>query len=261
MATFLKANKALGQHFLTSSKVINKITQNKTFDFDAIIEVGPGPGVLTTPLSQHQVPLILIEKDQRFESPLKEVTPKVYIQDALEFPFASELAQIGENIWLVSNLPYNVSVPLTLLFLQRPQLKHLTLMYQKEVALRFLPAKNNMNSLLALSSVYFDIKKLVAAPPGAFSPPPKVESLVLEFHRKESPDFPVEEFSQLETFFRKTFENRRKQLFSVLKKNYPHEVVKEAFLRAEITATIRAEALELDQLLILYRTLAACPTL
>src|SRR5690606_31558120 len=122
----------------------------------------------------------------------------------------------------VSNLPYNVSVPLTLSFLRVPEIKNMTLMYQKEVAEKILPKdpRNAMGSLHALTVSQFDVSHVVHAPPGAFVPPPKVDSLVLNFRRKEVPLVPLERVDVFEEFLRLVFAQRRKQLGGILKKEW-----------------------------------------
>src|SRR5665647_728814 len=108
----------------------------------------------------------------------------------MEFDWKNFLSTHGfKSIWLVSNLPYNVSVPLTLSFLRIPEIKYMTLMYQKEVAEKILPKdlRNSMGSLHVLNLTQFEISHVVNAPPGAFLPPPKVDSQVLQFKRREIP--------------------------------------------------------------------------
>src|SRR5690606_15493279 len=152
---------------------------------------------LTPHLAKYNVPLFVIEMDERFVEILAPVVGEgnIFRQDALEFPWDEFLAKHKfQSIWLVSNLPYNVSVPLTLSFLRIPQITHMTLMYQKEVAQKILPndPRNAMGSLHAMCLSQFELKHVVYAPPGAFVPPPKVDSQVLGFKRKEHPDIPLE---------------------------------------------------------------------
>src|SRR5690606_10476549 len=142
---------------------------------DAIIEVGPGPAVLTPHLAKYNKPLFVIEMDERFVELLAPVVgaENIFRQDALEFNWNEFLSKHQfKNIWLVSNLPYNVSVPLTLAFMRIPEIKQMTLMYQKEVAEKILPkeTRNSMGSLHALMKTQFELQHVVYAPPGAFVP-------------------------------------------------------------------------------------------
>ena len=213
MGKLPSANKALGQHFLTDKKTIEMITSDFADQADVIIEVGPGPGVLTKDLAQKGLPLYLIEKDDRFIDDLKLLTPNVFNEDALDFNWDNLLTELeGKNIWLVSNLPYNVGTPLFLKFLQLPAIKFMTLMFQKEVGEKtyLREQKNTTNGLLTLSSIYFDSKVLRKVAPGCFSPPPKVDSIVVSYQRKSSPKFPVDDFKQIDRWTRAIFSQKRK---------------------------------------------------
>jgi 16S rRNA (adenine1518-N6/adenine1519-N6)-dimethyltransferase len=255
---FPEANKSFGQHFLNSPTVINKITSPLPTGIDAIVEIGPGPAVLTPHLANYHLPLHVIEMDERFVEILSPIVGADYIyrQDALLFDWESFLKKHNyKSIWLVSNLPYNVSVPLTTSFLRIPEIKHMTLMYQKEVAQKILPndPRNAMGSLHALTLSQFELKHVVYAPPGAFVPPPKVDSQVLGFKRKESPEIKLNEIDQFEKYLRLIFSQKRKQLGGILKNQWGHEETVRKLQIAEIDSKVRAEALTYAQVLKLFR--------
>lgn len=257
MSRFPTANKSFGQHFLSSPSVINKITSPLPVGTDAIVEIGPGPAVLTPHLAKYNLPLFVIEMDERFVEILEPVVgaDKIFRQDALLFDWDDFLTKNKFNaIWLVSNLPYNVSVPLTLSFLRIPTIKSMTLMYQKEVAEKILPKdpRNAMGSLHALTLSQFEISQVVHAPPGAFVPPPKVDSLVLNFKRRETPFVELKNVDHYETFLRLVFSQRRKQLGGILKKDWGVKVATEALAATSLNSEIRAEALTFNQVLKLY---------
>ncbi len=259
MSKFPMANKSFGQHFLSSQTVITKITSPLPAGTDAIIEVGPGPAVLTPKLREYNLPFSVIEMDTRFVELLAPIVgmENVYNQDALEFNWPAFLEKTKfENIWLVSNLPYNVSVPLTLSFLRIPQIKNMTLMYQKEVADKILPKdpKNSMGSLHVMCKTQFDLRHVVHAPPGAFVPPPKVDSSVLHFARKSVPDISLSEIDQFEKILRLMFSQRRKQLGGILKSDWGAEVVQRVFDTLSLSQQVRAEALTYQDVLNLYHT-------
>lgn len=262
-----RANKNLGQHFLRDNKVIQNICDDFVKDAKAIVEIGPGPGILTKFLTQKDLPYLCIEKDPRMEEFLKDFAKpeSIVIGDALEIPLAQQLDASflpKEDLWLVSNLPYNVSVPLTRLFLTIPSIRYMTLMVQKEVGEKMLPTilpkneqKNGMNSLHVLLSTWFDIKLNCKVAPGAFIPPPKVDSVVLSFTRKTSPILPLTECDNLESFLRKVFSNRRKQVGTVLKSHFHPETLKLALEKAQIDPKLRAETFNLTQIGLLYSLL------
>lgn len=255
---FPEANKSFGQHFLNSPSVINKITSPLPAGIDAIIEIGPGPAVLTPYLSNYNLPLYLIEMDERFVEILTPIVgaDNIFRQDALLFDWNSFLEKHHyKSIWLVSNLPYNVSVPLTTSFLRIPEIKHMTLMYQKEVAQKILPndPRNAMGSLHALTLSQFELKHVVYAPPGAFVPPPKVDSQVLGFKRKENPEILLNEIDDFEKYLRLIFSQKRKQLGGILKNQWGQEETQRKLEIAEIDSKVRAEALSYTQVLKLFR--------
>lgn len=254
---FPMANKSFGQHFLNSPSVIQKITSPLPKDVEAIIEIGPGPAVLTPHLAQYQKPLFVIEMDERFVEILAKVVhpDHIYRTDALEFNWNNFLSKHNfKSIWLVSNLPYNVSVPLTLSFLRIKQITHMTLMYQKEVADKIFPkdTKNSMGSLHALCLSQFHINFNTHAPPGAFVPPPKVDSSVLNFARKSESDVSLSQIDQYESFLRVVFSNRRKQLGGILKKDWGADKALSILNQSSIAPEMRAEALNYKQVLKLY---------
>lgn len=258
MSRFPQADKRLGQHFLSSPHVINAITQDIPAGIDAIVEVGPGPAVLTPHLAKHGLPLYAVEMDERFVEILKGVIPeeRIHLGDALAIDWAKFFEDRGiKRAWMVSNLPYNVSVPLTLAFMREAGFQRLTLMYQKEVAEKFNPRdqKNGMSSLNALASTFFKVARVVDVPPGAFVPPPKVMSQVLRFDRLQESAVPLSEWPLLEEFMRELFQNRRKQLQGVIKARIPNEAFEQFCREEELPFTVRAEALALVQVLKLYQ--------
>lgn len=252
--TLPRADKNLGQHFLKDQSVIKKITNDFKDECDAILEIGPGPGILTKFLQEHGKPFYVIEKDERFPSLLKEILPpeNIFLCDALEFSYEEFFQKNNfKNIWLVSNLPYNVSAPLFMKFLELQKVQRLTLMFQKEVGEKTYEKaseKNQMNSLLALSLTYFDSSLLCKVLPGAFSPPPKVDSVVVSYKRKESPIVPYEKFKDFENFLKFIFSQKRKQLKGILKQKFSQEKIDSLFDELGLSTTIRAEALSLKEI-------------
>lgn len=256
----LFAKKSLGQHFLKDQGIIKKICTDfisPENQIDALMEIGPGPMTLTKMLSQLNLPFFAVEKDERFYELILKELPKVKItrEDALEFNWNDFLSRENLNhksIWLVSNLPYNISVPLLISFTKVVEINFLTLMFQKEVGAKifnFTNEKNFSNSLGLLMTNYFELKLLAKVPPGAFSPPPKVDSVVLSFKRKPNPLIPLIEFKEYETFLRLLFKFKRKQVIQPFK-HIQH--ILEIFGQSNINKTDRAEALNLEQINSLY---------
>lgn len=257
-----RADKRLGQHFLRDSKIIHAITSDHDDGDHAILEVGPGPAVLTPHLAARGRPFAVIEMDTRFEELLRPHTPHVHIGDALEVDLDQFIASTfpGKEVMLVSNLPYNVSVPLLTKFIATPAITRMTLMFQKEVADKvYSEGKNAMGSLMALTCAYFDVKPLCKVPPGAFVPPPKVDSAVISLKRLETPRVAFSQMKKYEAFLRLFFSQKRKQLGSVLKSRYSSEQIETSMAAIGRDRTIRAEALNLNEVIALYNSLENTP--
>lgn len=262
-----KADKSLGQHFLKDNGVISKICEDFKGSAKSILEIGPGPGILTEFLAnrskEENIPFYVIEKDTRFPEYLHQfiADEQITITDALTVnlsEFFKEKNISDKDVWLVSNLPYNVGSPLLINFIQAPEIKMMTLMFQKEVADKVFPfatTKNFMGSLHALSMCYFECALLCKVPPGAFNPPPKVDSAVLTMKRRAEPMLPLSEFKTYEKFLRLLFSQKRKQLGGVLKASFQASKIEEIFNKLNIPLTIRAEALTLENVLDLYKGL------
>ncbi|MCC6685800.1 MAG: ribosomal RNA small subunit methyltransferase A [Fimbriimonadaceae bacterium] len=179
----LSPTKRWGQHFLVSERVVSSILGSVPPCTQSILEVGPGPGVLTAELSSHYE-VIAIEIDPIAVSALSESAPraKVIMGDALDTDLAAVLEELPEPRIIVSNMPYNITGPLLTSFTaRRKQAAGMIVMMQKEVAQRILaqPGDREMGSLSVMLQSRFEISKVIDAPASAFYPPPKVDSCVL----------------------------------------------------------------------------------
>ena len=181
----ISASKGLGQHFLCSGKVVEAISL-RFAGFPGLLEIGPGPGVLTASLSESCERMIALEVDKRMVLALKDSAPKaeVRLADALEADLGAILKELPEPRGVVSNLPYYITGPLLTRISEASAFwDKAVLMMQKEVAHRILaqPGNSNRGSLSVYLQAQFAIEKVCDVPPSAFLPPPKVESTILEF--------------------------------------------------------------------------------
>lgn len=249
----VRADKKLGQHFLVDQSIIKKITNDHAENAETIIEVGPGPGALTQFLFQTKKELILVEKDERFKKSLEQYAAleKIIFTDALKYPL-HELLQDKKQVWMVSNLPYNISSPLFIKFLAIPDIKYMTLMFQKEVGIKTADIKQKKNSLNCLSHNYFKSHVLCDVPPLSFSPPPKVDSIVVSYTRREKPIIPLSDFESYQAFLRMIFAFKRKKLLGILKNDNSQTPWEEIMVKLGIDVNIRAEAIEHDLIQKLY---------
>lgn len=251
-----KALKFFGQHYLKDQNVIKTICDQDVATSDFTVEVGPGPATLTKALAEQSKKLFLLERDERFQEILEEiVSPEnIFWGDALKFDWNQAITQLklnGQKGRLISNLPYNVGTVLLRQFIEVKEIHWMTLMFQKEVADKIIISKNDMNSLGALINTYFETKLLIKVKPGAFAPPPKVDSLVIHLQKRDKPMLPFEQLNTYELFLRNIFQNKRKQLQSIIKTFYPH--TNESILsELQINPQIRTETLTLDQIIQIF---------
>lgn len=262
------AKKDLGQNFLINHSIVQNIVTRidpKACGLDAILEVGPGPGALTKPLLEIGLPLFLIEHDKRMAQDWMDKldADRVYHADAARFSvesFFSGHKLENSMLWFVSNLPYNAGIPILRNFIPHAQFKEFTIMLQREVAqklcLDMLSVKErnkSMNSLAALTLPFFEISLVCRVSPGSFHPPPKVHSAVIHLSRKANPILPLEELNLYEQFLRILFKTPRKTLSNVLKQHLPLEKHLPALNLQSITPQMRAETLNLQQILFLFQ--------
>jgi 16S rRNA (adenine1518-N6/adenine1519-N6)-dimethyltransferase len=225
----LLANKAFGQHFLLDLNLTRKIARLAgDAETHAVIEVGPGPGGLTRALLEVGVPhVIAIEKDRRFIPLLQEVAEAapgrltVIEGDALAVDEAALLADHAPGLpaRIVANLPYNVATPLLVKWLTGPFTpERMVLMFQKEVALRIAarPGEDAYGRLSVLANALAECKVALTLPARAFTPPPKVESAVVDLVPRADRPSP-ELTAALEQVTAAAFGQRRKMLRSSLK--------------------------------------------
>ncbi len=256
----LGALKRFGQHFLLDLNLTEKIARSAgPFDNAAVWEVGPGPGGLTRALlSQGAAKVIAVERDPRFAPALQQLGEaypgrlKIINEDALDVSETDHLSAAPCKV--VANLPYNVSTVLLLKWLAAdpwpPWFASLTLMFQKEVAARLVAAASakEYGRLTVAAQWRCEVYRLFDIPARAFTPPPKVDSSVVQLTPR--PDKSEAKLARaIETVARSAFGQRRKMLRTSLRPVFSN--TEETLERCGISATQRAENLTIDD----YETL------
>lgn len=202
-------------------------------DVAGVLEVGPGPGVLTQPLSAGRR-VIAYEVDPVAISALAESAPDAEIrhQDVLTVDLAPVLASLPSPRAIVSNMPYNITGPLLEAFAeQRAHVQKCVLMMQAEVGEKILAAPGDRlrGSVSVNLQAQFHIQRLCKAPAGCFFPPPKVDSIVLVITPRG--DEPPVDYRMVRAAFRQP----RKTLANNLRTaGWSREVVAEVGLSPEI---------------------------
>lgn len=265
----------LGQNFLVDRNAADKIVDALGEVSDRlVVEIGPGKGALTDTLASRAGRLIAIELDRMLATELRYKysrlgTVEVLEGDVLKIDFRTVLHRtIGplddlrpikpSRAHVVGNLPYYITSDILLrLFEFHDQFEVILIMVQREVAERIAaePGSRDFGLLSATSQLYCNVEDLFTLPPGAFSPPPKVHSSVLRLTV-------APRFNELQVapgdfipFLRTAFSMKRKTLLNNLKESYPQQRIKMAIENVGLRADVRAEAVGLDQMAVVFRDL------
>ncbi len=249
----INADKKLGQNFLFDGNLTDKIARSTgTLDGKTVIEIGPGPGLLTRSiLAAGADKVIAIEKDERCINALNDyLVPKsngrlsIVNADALKTDIYNST---NEKIKIIANLPYNISTELLFMWLDSiDKYESFTLMFQKEVAMRIMakPKTKDYGRLSIKAQLLCDIDHEFDLPPSAFFPPPKITSSVITLVPRKKALGQVN-FKTLDKICKATFGQRRKTLRSSLKQltSEPANILKSA----SIDETKRPEELTIEQ--------------
>lgn len=261
----VKAKKHLGQHFLTDEDIAKKIADALIgTDYDNILEIGPGMGVLTKYLLEKKPKITVMELDYDSVAYLKESFPLEHIKlntskekfNIIEGDFLKQdINKIFNNqqYAIIGNFPYNISSQILFKAIEnREFVPEFSGMFQKEVAKRIAEKEGSKvyGILSVLTQAFFDVEYLFTVPPTVFNPPPKVDSGVIRLTRKENYTLPVDE----KLFFRvvKTgFNQRRKMLRKSLKSMNLSDT-----LREDPIFTKRPEQLSVQEFIYLTEKIA-----
>ncbi len=234
----VKPKKHLGQHFLTDKNIARKIAQTiQTKDYDLILEIGPGMGVMTQfLLEEYHKPVFVVEIDSESVKYLKKNFPKLENQ-IIEGDFLKlDLSKLfpGKQIAITGNFPYNISTQIVFKTLeQKETVPVFTGMFQKEVSERITAKHGNKTYgiLSVLTQIYYHTEYLFTVNEQVFNPPPKVKSGVIRLIRKEK--FPPVDYQYLKKIVKTAFNQRRKTLRNSLKSFNLSENLKQARIFAK----------------------------
>ncbi len=253
----MKAKKSFGQHFLTQESIAENLANSiDTEGCQAIVEVGPGKGILTRYLLKQPLPVFAIELD-RDMIPLLErefagTSLHIIQGDILHVQF-DEIVGPDSNFVLVGNFPYNISSQIVFLGIQhRHQVPFMAGMFQREMAVRICspPGSKDFGVISVLTQAFFRPEHLFHVKPGSFSPPPKVQSSIISLarYRKEIDGLP---FQTLRQIVKMAFSQRRKKLRNTLM-----PIIHEDILKEYGVSDLRPEQLSVDQFIALARVAA-----
>lgn len=263
----LSAKKSLSQNFLIDGNIVRKIVDLAHIQKgDFVLEIGPGPGVLTEELLLRGARVLAIEKDRGFAKQLERFQEKgdltIIEGDILETDLENVLknAKAKTPVKVLSNLPYHITTPIIAKLLTAKILFSMILvMVQEEVARRFVgrPKTKDYSSISLFLAFFADVRYEFKVKKSCFLPMPKVDSAVVLLTLKTPPLSDEDEQKKFLIFVRTAFNQRRKMLRSALDKLYPKVSVQEALEKSSLSINARAEELTLEEFLRLYRFLTA----
>jgi 16S rRNA (adenine1518-N6/adenine1519-N6)-dimethyltransferase len=214
--------KRLGQHFLTDRRALERIADAlELTGAETVVEIGPGRGALTDLLVERARRVIAIELDRALVPILRrryESQPHVEIVEA--DVLAVRLADLGgDDFVLAGNVPYYITTPILFHALERPRPRLAVFLVQLEVAERVVaPPGSKTYGALSINVQAVAAPELVARiPPGAFRPPPAVDSAILRVRPRPDPVISADEESRFRAFVQEAFGLRRKQMRRVLR--------------------------------------------
>jgi 16S rRNA (adenine1518-N6/adenine1519-N6)-dimethyltransferase len=218
----VRAKKHLGQHFLKDEEIAKKIADSLTEkNYENVLEIGPGMGVLTKYLLQKKFKTSVIEIDSESVEYLKanylNLANNIISKDFLKINLSDYFQE--NQVAIIGNFPYNISTQIVFKTLEnKQQIPEFSGMFQKEVAQRIAskPGSKVYGILSVLAQAFYTVEYLFTVPPDVFNPPPKVESGVIRLLRKENYTLPVNE-KLFYKIVKLGFNQRRKTLRNSLK--------------------------------------------
>lgn len=250
--------KGLGQNFLTSADILEKIVNAAEIE-SGVIEVGPGFGVLTSELAKNSDKVVSIEIDERLLEVLEYTLAdfdnvKIVHDDILKLDLKNLIREEfgSERVSIAANLPYYITTPIiTKLLEERLPIKNIVVMVQKEVAQRMAaqPGSKDYGAITVLCRYFTQPSVVTNVPASLFVPPPKVDSAVLKLKLREKSAVSVTDEKMFFRVVKAAFSQRRKTLLNCLCSNFamPKNEMSQLLENIGITPSRRGETLSLRE--------------
>ena len=264
----LFAKKKFGQNFITSSSILEHIISvaNISKD-DCVLEIGPGLGSLTEYLAINSKKVIAYEIDTDMVNILSKTISKydnvtIINKDFLEVDLDKDINDYFDNtnnIKVVANIPYYITTPILFKLLENNHISDMYFMMQKELGERLSgkPKTKDYNALSVVINYRSNAKIEFSVPRNFFFPVPNVDSVLLSVKRKQN-DYRLDNEADFYEFVDALFAMRRKTIVNNLsssKYHFDKELIKNGLISLKFKESTRAEELNLDEIIELYKTL------
>ena len=246
--------KKFGQNFIIDENIINSIISKSEIDSDTlVIEIGPGAGSLTNKLASKAGFVLAYEIDETLKNILNSTMEnynnyEIVYEDFLKTNVKEKLKQFDyKKIYVVANLPYYITTPIiTKIIEDELGIDKIVVMVQKEVGNRFkaVPGTKDYGSLTIYLNYYFSVKKLIDVSKHVFIPKPNVDSIVVQFTKKNV----NQNVKNSELFFKlvkDSFTQKRKTLKNNLK-DYDLKKISKILAKNNMDLSVRAENISID---------------
>ena len=249
-----KFKKKFGQNFIVDQNIIDKIILDSGVDSDTmVIEIGPGAGSLTYKLASSSKNVLCYEIDETLKDILSSnlsglSNVDIKFCDFLDCDVLSDLKNYSyDKLYVVANLPYYITTPIIMKIIEdKIPVDKIVVMVQKEVGDRFkaVPGSRDYGSLSIFLNYYFDVVKLMDISRNIFIPKPNVDSIVVEFRRREN-SFSLKNEEIFFKLVRDSFRQKRKTIRNNLN-GYDLNIIEGVLSKYGYDLSVRAEALSID---------------
>ena len=246
--------KKFGQNFIVDENVINSIVSKSNIDNETlVIEIGPGAGSLTNGIARCAKNVLCYEIDTTLEKMLKDNLKNynnvdIIFGDFLQANITDDIKKYNYNkMYVVANLPYYITTPIIMKLIEdKINVDKIVVMVQKEVGDRFKakPGTKDYGSLSIFLNYYFDVNKLIDVSRNVFLPKPNVDSIVVEFRKKEN-SYNLKNDKHFFKLVKDSFVQKRKTIRNNLK-NYDLVKIEEVLNKYNYDLSVRAEQLSID---------------
>lgn len=246
--------KKFGQNFIIDENIINGIVNKAEIDDETLVlEIGPGAGSLTNGIAKKAKNVLCYEIDTTLEKILKDNLAsynniEIIFKDFLTVNVLEDIKKYDyKKLYVVANLPYYITTPIIIKLIEDQIMPDkIVVMVQKEVGDRFkaVPGTKDYSSLSVYLNYYYKISKLMDISRNVFMPKPNVDSIVVEFSKKDNNI----ELKDKDLFFKlvkDSFVQKRKTLRNNLK-NYNLDKIEEILKKHNFDLSVRAEQLSIE---------------